>query len=93
MLFVAQGRIKDSSDPGERLAHRLEWDYPKNTTVVGEYWLGSSLVAIFETDSHEDILAMQRTWEPHIHFTISPAIEAQAGLAAARAAMQEAVLA
>ncbi len=93
MLFVAQGRVKDSSHPTERITQRLEWDYPETTQMVGEYWLGSTLIAIFETDSHEDILTMQRYWEPHIQFTVSPAITAEAGMSAARAMMQAAATA
>jgi len=87
MLFVAQGTFKDASDPIDRAAHRLDWDYLSNVNVVGEYWTGTGTVAIFETDDPAVIFELLGYWEPHISFTVAPVVSAEDGLKILRARM------
>ena len=87
MLFVAQGKFKDTSDPVERAKRRLEWEYPAGANVVGEYWTGTGTIAIFETDNPAAIFEMLGYWEPHISFTVAPVVSAEAGMEFLRARM------
>ena len=52
MLFVALLRTKPGSTFQEGGARRLQWQYPEDVDVLGEYWLG------------RDSPGWWRTWRP-----------------------------
>jgi hypothetical protein len=82
MLFAAIGRARPGTQQ-QRIARRLEWDYPEGHRVVCEYWLETldpAFVAIFEADHIGQIWAGLAGWDEFFELTVVPTIEAQEGL-------------
>lgn len=65
MLFVALLKPK-AGTPQERIARRLNWQYPAGVRQVAEYWLQTSnpdVVGVFEADSIAPIMAITTNGE------------------------------
>jgi hypothetical protein len=85
MLFVTLGTAKSSSTK-ERVARRAGWKYPEGVKVVAEYWLmrpDPVLVLVSEADSPEPILAALADWDDVMDISVTPAVTAEQGIAAA----------
>jgi len=90
MLFAALLKIRAGSGK-ERMARRLEWQYPEGVRVVGEYWLQTNdpaVVSIFEADSIAQIVATTVAWDDVFDITVVPAIAAEEGLKLAKQMIQ-----
>jgi len=91
MLFVTLLKSRASTSM-ERIARRLEWQYPEGVRVVAEYWLQTpdpSVVAVTEADSIGPIMAATAPWEDVFDITVIPAVTAEEGMAIARQAMSK----
>ncbi len=87
MLMVTLGKPKSTSTTKERLARRLDWNYPNGVRVLGEYWLQTAdptLIIISEVDDVGALLSASAQWDDHFDLTTVPATSAQDGLALAR---------
>lgn len=85
MLFVTLGTAKSSSTK-ERVGRRAGWKYPEGLKVVAEYWLmrpDPVLVLVSEADSPEPILAALADWDDVMDISVTPAVTAEQGIAAA----------
>lgn len=90
MLFVALLKPK-AGTPQERIARRLNWQYPAGVRQIAEYWLQTSnpdVVGVFEADSIAPIMAITSAWGDVFDITIVPAITAEEGLKLAQQMMQ-----
>jgi hypothetical protein len=91
MLFVSF-LTPVGGTPKERTARRLEWNYPEDVRLVGEYWLQSSdpsAIVIFEADN---ILAMEKSrvyWGDLFDINTVPAMAGEEGMAFVRAMMEK----
>jgi hypothetical protein len=82
MLFVSLAKVKAGTTQ-ERIARRMQWQYPPGMRVLGEYWpVGGeySVLTIAEGDSIETMLAATVPWQDFFDFTITPAVTAEEGL-------------
>ena len=82
MLFLSLARVKAGTTQ-ERIARRMQWQYPPGMRVLGEYWpVGGeySVVTIAEGDSIEALFAATGAWDDLFDFTITPACTAEEGL-------------
>lgn len=89
MLFVALFKAR-AGTPKETIARRMQWQPPKETRVVAEYWLQTSdplLVVIFEADSVVPMMAVSAEWGDVFDITVVPAITAEEGLELAKQMM------
>jgi hypothetical protein len=91
MLFVtickARGTMK------ERLNRRLEYVFPKEVQVVGEYWLQTddpAVVLVTECAEIAPMIESRAAWDDYFDISIFPAITAKEGLEFARAEMAKA---
>ena len=91
MLFVSF-LTPIGGTPKERVARRLEWNYPEDVQLVGEYWLQSpdpSAIVIFEADN---VLAMEKSrvyWGDLFEITTVPAMTGEEGIAFVRGMMKK----
>lgn len=91
MLFVAVLK-PTAGTPGERIARRAQWNYPKEVKLVAEYWLQTNdpdVISIFEADSVAPIMAITAQWGDVFDITVVPAITAEEGLELAKQMMEE----
>jgi uncharacterized protein with GYD domain len=82
MLFISLAKVKAGTTQ-ERVARRMQWQYPPGMRVLGEYWpVGGeySVVTIAEGDSIEAMMAATGAWDDVLEFTIMPAVTAEEGL-------------
>lgn len=94
MKYLMTGTIRSHLDKNQRMggfARRAEWKYPQGMKVIGEWWqaVAPQVVAAFETDSYDPILAMQVEWSDFMEITISPATTPEEGLASAQKLMKK----
>jgi len=91
MLFVATLKSRGRSSFQEILSRRIDaYDYPEGVRVIGEYWPqggNANVVTIFEADSIEQIMPITRFWIDDFAINISPAVEAEDAMAAAKERM------
>jgi hypothetical protein len=85
MLFNVVGTIHSHLSQEQRLqgfARRAEWKYPTGLNVTHEIWRSAApeLVATFEAESYEPIMAMQLHWQDFFQLNISPATTPEQGL-------------
>jgi hypothetical protein len=89
MLFVSF-LTPIGGTPQERVARRLEWNYPEDVQLVAEYWLQNSdpsAVVIFEADN---VLAMEKSriyWGDLFDIVTVPAMTSEEGMALAKGMM------
>ena len=91
MLFVAVLKSTGGT-PEERIARRVQWNYPEGVKVVAEYWLQTSdpnVVAVYEADSVAPIMAITAEWGDVFDITVVPAVTAEEGLEFAKQMMAE----
>jgi hypothetical protein len=89
MLFVALGTAKEGTTQ-ERVARRLEWDYPEGAKLVAEYWLqceNPSVISIFEADSVAPIMASIAAWDDVLDLVVIPAVTHTEGMEIAKKMM------
>jgi hypothetical protein len=82
MLFVALLKALPGTVE-QRVARRLEWDYPEGTRTVGEYWLQSpdpAVVVVCEADHIGQLWAQFNDWTDLFDISMYPAIAAEEGL-------------
>ncbi len=86
MLYVATLEWQPGLNREQRdgaLMRRAQWQYPKGTKVLGEYWPASEhlvVVSIFETDDYATIMEINLTWGDTFKINVYPAISAGEGL-------------
>jgi len=88
-LFVALCTVKESTSR-ERVARRLEWDYPEGAKLVAEYWLqceNPSVVTILEADSVAPIMASIGAWDDVFDIVVIPAVTHKEGMEIAKKMM------
>ena len=89
MLFVSLLKTRAGTTK-ERIARRLEWQYPEGARPVAEYWLQTpdpTVVAVTESDSVGPIMAVVADWDDVFDITVIPAVTAEERMAIARQAM------
>ncbi len=89
MLFAALLKAKAGTTK-ERMARRVQWQYPEGVRLVAEYWLQTTDpagVSIFEADSIAPIMAATAAWDDVFEITVVPAVAAEEGLRLARQMM------
>ena len=87
MLFVSIGKAKAASTTKQRVGRRVNWKYPADMRVIGEYWLQSNdptLITIVETESVASIMSAVAAWDDVFDFTVLPAMAAEEGLRLAK---------
>jgi hypothetical protein len=90
MLFAILMKVR-SGTARERIARRVQWQYPAGAKVVAEYWLMTpdpQVVSIIEADSVAPIMEVIVPWDDVFEFRVSPAITAEEGLKLAKQMMQ-----
>ncbi len=94
MLFMAFLKVREGSNISERLVCRANYSFPEGLQPLNEYWPNTTdpafphVVATFEADSVEPILAVLADWNDHFHMTVVPTITAEEGLRVAEQMMQ-----
>ncbi len=94
MLFTALLKVREGSTTNERIVRRAQYRYPEGAKPVTEYWLQTTdpslpnVVATYEAESVEPILALLSDWDDHFHITVVPAITAEDGLEVIEQMMQ-----
>ncbi len=94
MLFTALLKVREGSTSDERAVRRAQYAYPEGCRPVSKYWLQTTdpslphVVATYEADGVEPIMALLADWDDHFHITVAPAITAEDGLKAAEQMMQ-----
>ena len=80
MLFAIVGRAKLPIK--DRVPRRLNWQYPAEVQVVGEYWvLGNDPAVIVMADTElPALMAALADWDDAFDFTVAPALTAEQGL-------------
>lgn len=89
MLFVALGKIR-SGTAGERIARRMQWQYPEGAELVAEYWLQGNdptLISVIESESITPIMAATSQWDDVFEFNVFPAVTAEEGMKIAEGMM------
>lgn len=90
MRFIAMGKVKGGTEQ-ERLARRMQWQYPQGVKPIAEYWtLGAEygVVSIVEAESAAPIMATLMAWSDFFEWRVAPAITAEEGLQMAQQMMQ-----
>ena len=94
MLFTALLKVREGSTTNERIMRRAQYSFPEGCRPVTEYWLQTTdpslphVVATYEADSVEPIMALLADWDDHFHITVAPAITSEDGLKAVEQMMQ-----
>jgi uncharacterized protein DUF3303 len=87
MMYVIIGRAKAASTMRERIARRIDWQYPPGMKVIAEYWLMTNeptLIAVAETEDAASIMTGMAEWDDMLDFTVVPAITAEQGFEIAK---------
>ena len=82
MLFVQLMKVKAGTTK-ERIARRVEWQYPKGVRSIGEYWLQTNdpaVVAVYEADKIEAMMETNLAWSDYFDIAVFPAATAKEGL-------------
>jgi hypothetical protein len=90
MLFAILMKIR-SATAKERIARRVQWQYPAGAKMVAEYWLMTpdpQVNSIVEAESAAPILAAIVAWDDVFEFRVVPAMTAEEGLKLAKQMMQ-----
>jgi hypothetical protein len=90
MLFVTLLKARPGSTVQDRVARRLNWQYPEGLKLVAEYWLAGepTVVTITEADDASVIWNALAQWSDFFEVVaISPAITSEQGIALARERM------
>lgn len=83
MLFVSLCKAKAGSAMRERIARRLQWQWPAGARVIGEYWLQAddpTVVSVVEADDITPMMRAQAEWDDMLEITTIPAVAAEQGL-------------
>ena len=94
MLFTTLFKVREGSTSNERIIRRAQYNVPEGCRPVTEYWLQTTdpslphVVATYEADSVEPIMALVADWDDHFHITVVPAIASEDGLKALEQMMQ-----
>lgn len=89
MLFVALLKVRAGTTK-ERMARRVQWQYPEGARLVAEYWLQTTdpaCISIMEADSIAPIMAATAAWDDVFEITVVPAVTAEEGLRLAKQMM------
>lgn len=82
MLFIALMRLREGKlQPA--IAQRMQWEYPKDVRLVGEYWLSTNdpkVISIYETDNYDAIMENSTTWDDAFDMQIFTAVSAEDGM-------------
>jgi hypothetical protein len=94
MLFTALLKVREGSTTNERIMRRAQYSFPEGARPVTEYWLQTTdpslphVVATFEADSVEPLMALLADWDDHFHITVAPSTTAEDGLKVVEQMMQ-----
>ena len=86
MLFVTILKVRTGTRK-ERVARRLEWQYPQGARALAEYWLQAddpNVIVVAEADSVAPIMAALSDWDDVFQATVYPAVTAEEGIQLAR---------
>ena len=89
MLFVAL-LTATGGTAEERIARRMEWQYPEGIRPVAEYWLQAaepSVITVFEADSNAAVMALTIAWTDVFDITVVPAVTGEQGMELAKQMM------
>jgi hypothetical protein len=89
MLFISLLSTK-SATAQERIAKRMEWNFPEGIKLLGEYWLladSPRVITVWESDNPAAMAGMYVAWEDMFDITTIPAITGEQGLELAKKAM------
>lgn len=82
MLFVAV--LKTRGAPAdESTRRRLDWKYPENVKVLGEYWTTNddmTVVTVIETDDADAVSSIARDWRDMFEVQVAPAMTSEHGI-------------
>ena len=87
MLFTALLKVREGSTTNERIMRRAQYSFPEGAKPITEYWLQSTdpshphVVATFEADSVEPLMALLADWDDHFHARHNGRGRAQGGRA------------
>lgn len=87
MLYVIIGKAKAAGTRKERVARRVQWQYPPGVRMTAEYWLMSedpTLIAVAEAEDAAPIMMGIADWDDFLDITVIPALTAEQGLDLAR---------
>ena len=90
MLFVALLTVRPGATLQERVARRLQWQYPEGINVVGEYWLETEsprLIVIMEVQSTAPFGQIRMDWGDMFEIEVFPAVTGEEGMEMVRQAM------
>jgi hypothetical protein len=80
VLFIAIGELKPSSTTEARARLWRNWEAPPGVRIIGEYWTPTAsthVVVVLEAESVTALSQIVVTWEEHVHFTVTPALDAK----------------
>lgn len=89
MLFVTLCKQRAGTTK-ERVARRVQWQYPAGMNVIGEYWLQTTdpvVIVVAEAESITPIMTAMAEWDDVFDMTVVPAVTAQQGLELAKQMM------
>jgi hypothetical protein len=90
VLFVALLTVRPGATLQERVARRLQWQYPEGINVVGEYWLETEsprLIVIMEVQSTAPFGQIRMDWGDMFEIEVFPAVTGEEGMEMVRQAM------
>lgn len=94
MLYVIQLRFHSHLSREQRdgaLMRRVQWQYPNNVKVLGEYWPASNdpaVLVIADTSEYEPLMEISLTWSDLFEVQVTPATEPVAGAQMGAAILQ-----
>jgi hypothetical protein len=86
VLFVTLCKEKAGTTK-ERVARRVQWQYPPGMKVLGEYWLQTPdpvVIIIAEADDIAPMMAASADWDDVFEISVVPAVTAERGLELAK---------
>ncbi|MBA7707497.1 hypothetical protein ES703_116370 [subsurface metagenome] len=79
MLFVALIKAT-AGTPKEKIARRVQWQYPEGMKLIAEYWLQTAnpdCISIFEADSVAPIMGTLAAYGDVYDISVFPAITSE----------------
>jgi hypothetical protein len=90
MLFVALLKNRATGTFQEGAARRMQWDYPEDVKVLGEYWLETEaprVISVMEAESMDAFGQIRMDWGDMFEIEVFPAVTGEQGMDMARQAM------
>lgn len=87
MIYVVLASMKESATRRDAMKRRLEFHFPDEVKIVGEYWLQATrpqVITIVDTGSPAAITATIAQWDDLYELDVFPALPAEEGLELAK---------